>query len=66
MPAPEISILKEALTVEQFAETFSIGRTTAFKLFKTGQVKPVKIFGKTIVLRSEVERFAASLQEALR
>lgn len=65
MSAPEeISIRREAYTVDEFAEAFGIGRTSVFKLFKTGQVRPVRILGRTVILRSEVDRFAASLQEA--
>lgn len=57
------SIQKEAYSIDDFAEAFSIGRTSVFKLIKTGQVRSARILGRTVILREELQRFAASLRE---
>ena len=61
----EYSIRREAYTVDEFAAAFGIGRTSAFKLFKDGKVRTSRILGRTVILRTEVDRFAASLQGEL-
>ena len=64
-PTTDKTITKEAYSIDDFAEAFSIGRTSVFKLMKTGQVRSARILGRTVIPRSEVDRFAASLMEAL-
>lgn len=39
----------------------SIGRTSLYKAFADGQIRPVKFGKRTLVPRDELERFAASL-----
>lgn len=71
-PKPEIQatatvahpIKKALLSVEEFAETVSLGRTTAFALIRSGQVRSVLVGKRRLVPASEPEAFALRLQEA--
>lgn len=43
---------------------FRVGKTKAWELAKSGQIKTVKLGRKTLVTEAEAERFARSLTEA--
>lgn len=40
-----------------------ISNTTAYKLIKEGQLRAVKLGRRTVILESELQRFAASLAQ---
>lgn len=48
-------ILPAALRVEDAAKYLGISRATLFKLFKTGQLKPAKVGGRTLVRRVDAD-----------
>ena len=50
-----------ALTVSEFCETYSIGRTFLYEQLKAGRLSAVKAGKKTLILRDEAERWARSL-----
>jgi excisionase family DNA binding protein len=56
-------IKKALLSVEEFAEAVSLGRTTAFALIRSGQVRSVLVGKRRLVPASEPEAFALRLQE---
>ena len=57
-----------ALSVKEACEASSLGRTTFYKLLKSGMISARKCGGRTIVLVSELEQMLKSLpqQEARR
>lgn len=52
-----------AYTVAEACGALRIGRTTLYKLFNQGKLKPVALGGKTLVLASEVDRFLSELPQ---
>jgi excisionase family DNA binding protein len=50
-----------AMTVREFCDAYRIGRTYFYNLLKSGRLSANKVGTKTIVLRTEAERWAASL-----
>ena len=48
--------IKMAYTVDETSDALGIGRTAIYELFKTGELKFVKIAGRTLIPRSELER----------
>ena len=53
--------LTGALTVSEFCETFGIGRTFFYAELKAGKLSACKAGTKTLILRSEAERWAHAL-----
>lgn len=51
-------------TVEETAELLAIGRTSAFRLVREGQIRSVKIGSRRLVPRAAVEAFVEQLLEA--
>lgn len=60
MPSLQI-VQPEAYTPEQAAVILGCGKTTLFRLLKEKQIDGRKLGRKTLILRSELERFLASL-----
>jgi excisionase family DNA binding protein len=55
---------KLLLTVEEAAETLTIGRTTMFALIKDGSVRSVRIGARRLVPFASLESFVAELNTA--
>lgn len=47
---------KLAYRVDEACHALGIGRTSLYELAKAGQIKLIKIAGRTLVPRSEIER----------
>lgn len=47
------------MTVNELAQYFRISRVTAYKLFNTGGLMPIKIGGRTMVRRADADAFLA-------
>jgi excisionase family DNA binding protein len=47
--------------INDFAKLTGIGRTSVYALIKQGQIKPIKIAGRTLIPASEANRL---IQEA--
>jgi excisionase family DNA binding protein len=67
-PAPEQRVLPERilLTVEEAAEQLRIGRTTAWRLVRTGELESVRIGTLRRVPSSAVAEYATRLIEQSR
>jgi excisionase family DNA binding protein len=46
----------DAYTIPEFARRLSIGRTSVYKLAKEGKLRLIKVAGRTLVPRTEIER----------
>lgn len=57
------AIRKVLNSIEDAARILSVGRTTIFALIKEGHLHSVKIKNRTLLATSELESFAARLQE---
>lgn len=53
-----------AMSVSEFCRWARIGRTKAYEIFAAGDIKPRKVGSKTIVLRTDAERWLNSLPTA--
>jgi len=51
----------ELLTIPQFCEAVNCGRTRAYQLINEGHVRALKNNRKTLIPRSEIERWIESL-----
>src|SRR5215831_8032317 len=49
------------LTIDQFCDRYSIGRSTAYHLIRTGKLLARKLGRRTILLPPDVDAWAASL-----
>jgi len=47
---------KEFLNVEEAAQLLGTSRSTVFRLLRSGEIKRVKLRGRTIIFRSEIDR----------
>jgi len=47
------------MTVNELAQYFRISRVSAYKLFNTGALMPIKIGGRTMVRRADADAFLA-------
>jgi excisionase family DNA binding protein len=47
---------KLAFRIDEACHALGIGRTSLYELAKTGEIKLIKIAGRTLVPRSEIER----------
>ena len=50
-----------ALTIDEFAKTFKIGRTSTYRLIGAGKLRAVKVSRKTLVLVKDANDWAQSL-----
>lgn len=55
-----------AYTIKQFCEEFGIGRSLAYAEIAAGRLRSRKVGKRTLVMRSDVERWAESLPEGKR
>lgn len=52
---------KELLTIGDFCEATSLGRTHVYELLKRGEVKAIKIGRRTFIRREDVQKWISSL-----
>ena len=57
------AVKKALLTVEDFAEAVSLGRTTCFALIASGEVRSVLVGKRRLIPATEPEAFALRLIE---
>ena len=50
---------RDAYTIDEGARRMSIGRTAIYALAKRGDIRLIKIGGRTLVPRSEIERLTS-------
>ena len=50
---------KLAFRIDEACHALGIGRTSLYELAKTGQIKLIKIAGRSVVPRSEIERLTS-------
>ena len=50
---------KLAFRIDEACHALGIGRTSLYELAKAGQIKLIKIAGRTLVPRSEIERLSS-------
>ncbi len=55
------TITKAVLSVDEFAATIGVGRTTAYRLFKERKVRLVRIGRRTLIPIAEVDALLAAL-----
>lgn len=48
-----------AYSVDEACRLLSVGRTSLYELAKTGELKLIKVAGRTLVPRSELERLTS-------
>ena len=60
-PTPHCGTPRVLLTVEQAADTIGIGRTTAFALVKSGELKSVKVGRLRRIPLDEIQAYTARL-----
>jgi len=51
----------DLLTIPEFCERVSLGKTSVYQLLNEGKVKAVKLGKKTLIPRSSLNEFVASL-----
>jgi hypothetical protein len=60
--APHLTgIPRKAYSVEEFAWSHGLSRTSVYELFKARQLQPVKVGKRTLIPIIEAERWLASL-----
>jgi excisionase family DNA binding protein len=52
-------IERQGYSVEEFAFMFGCGRTKVYEMIKAGRIRVVKIGARTIIPKSELDRFLA-------
>ncbi len=52
---------KLALRIADACEALSLSRSSLYNLIREGQLKSVKIAGRTLILRSEIERLLSEV-----
>jgi excisionase family DNA binding protein len=52
---------RPTLTVDEFCRLIGIGRSTAYKAIKAGDLKPSKYGKRTLIKREEMLRFVESM-----
>ena len=58
-------VKKLLFSVEETAETLSIGRTSCFALIRKGHIRSVTIGKRRLVAGDEIEAFASRLQKEM-
>lgn len=66
MPHRNSAAPSAAMTVDELADYFRISRTSAYRLFKTKALTPIKIGGRTVVRRVDADAFLARSAGAAR
>ena len=56
-----MKIDKKVMTIGEFSEVYSVGRTMVYELLKTGQLEALKSGGKTVITTEAAEKWLASL-----
>jgi excisionase family DNA binding protein len=56
--------LPELMTVRDFLDAFSIGRTTFYRQVESGRLKIVKLGRSTRIARSDAEAWLSSLRDS--
>ena len=56
--------LRLAISIQEAAQALGIGKTLCFRLIKDGELRVTNIYGKKVVMVSEIEKYLARLQEA--
>lgn len=51
-----------SFSIDEFGAIFGISRSAVYSLIRTGEVKPARILGRTVLTKGEVARFGASLE----
>ena len=46
-----------ALTIDETADYLRVCRSTVYKLFREGQLKPARVGGRTLVRRVDADQF---------
>lgn len=49
-------------SVEQLQKIIGVGRTTVYQLLKSGRLPAKKLNGRTLVLKSDLEKFLQDLE----
>jgi excisionase family DNA binding protein len=63
--APAIAAVRRRMhTLRQVEEELNTSHSTVYKLLNNGQLKAVKLMGRTLVTYTELQRFLASLPAA--
>ena len=57
--------MKITYTILEACKALGIGRTTFYTLRKAGLIACLKIGGRTVIHRDELERYVASLPKAI-
>ena len=52
-----------ALTLKDFCDGYRVCRETAYQQIRTGRLRAVKLGRRTLIMRADVEAWAASLPE---
>ena len=60
-PATKSSPARYARAIPEIAAAFSVGRTTVYGWIRDGRLKPTKLGRRTVVMESELARFADQL-----
>ena len=50
---------KLAFRIDEACHVLGVGRTSMYELIKTGELKIIKVAGRTLVPRSELERLTS-------
>lgn len=58
--APSSPVPPRLLSIQATAAALGIGRTTLFRLMRSGELRPLKIGRRTLVAREDIERLIAS------
>lgn len=64
MQAPKTTLEPMAYSISQFCVLANLGRTTVYRLEKSGELKMKKIGRKKVILKQEAERFFSSLPDS--
>lgn len=62
--AIDVTMLPRGMSVEETAAYIGVHRGTLYRLAKAGKIRALKIAGKTIFMRDEVDRYLDSLPPA--
>ncbi|MGF1598083.1 MAG: helix-turn-helix domain-containing protein [Acidimicrobiales bacterium] len=52
------------LTVSEAAETLGIGRTLAYRLIRSGELRSVKVGGRRFITENQLQSYVADLEDS--
>lgn len=55
------SVIKNMLSISEFSESYGPGRTKIYELLATGDLRAVKVGGRTLIPAEEAERWKKAL-----